>query len=77
LTTADQLRQDIGRISASRPDGMPTSTLAAALAAEGWEKAGALLDQLEERVNRDIETFNPDSRAAALVADLNALLAAR
>lgn len=39
---ADQLRQDIGRLSASRPDGMPTSTLAAALAAEGWVKVPAV-----------------------------------
>ncbi len=35
---ADQLRQDIGRLSASRPDGMPTHVLADALAAEGWRK---------------------------------------
>ena len=38
VPAADQLRQDIGRLSAARPDGMPTATLAAALAAEGWVK---------------------------------------
>ena len=38
MSAADQLRQDIGRISATRPDGMPTSVLAEALAAEGWVK---------------------------------------
>lgn len=33
---AQLLRRDIGRLSAARPDGMPTAVLAAALAAEGW-----------------------------------------
>jgi hypothetical protein len=34
----EQLRRDIGRISQTRIDGMPTHVLAAALAAEGWRK---------------------------------------
>jgi hypothetical protein len=41
VSAADELRRDIGRLSASRPDGMPTSVLAEALAAIGWRKVTA------------------------------------
>lgn len=77
MTTADELRRDIGRLSATRPDGMPPSVLAQALAAEGWEKSSALLDELEDRLQQDRDTFNPYSRAAVLVHDLLTLLARR
>lgn len=36
MSTADLLRQDINRLSAARPDGLPTGQLAEALAAAGW-----------------------------------------
>lgn len=38
LATAEELRQDIGRISARSADGVPTSALAVALADAGWVK---------------------------------------
>jgi hypothetical protein len=59
-SAADQLRQDIGRISASRPDGMPTAPLAAALAAEGWVK-------LEPAADRGVG-MHPDAAAANAIA---------
>ncbi|GEL47420.1 hypothetical protein CHO01_25360 [Cellulomonas hominis] len=38
LAAAEELRQDIGRISARRADGVTTSALAVALADAGWVK---------------------------------------
>ena len=38
LATAEQLRQDIGRISARHADGIATPALAVALADAGWVK---------------------------------------
>lgn len=48
---ADQLRQDIGRLSARHPDGMTTAALAEALAAEGWVKGSEELARLQAEVD--------------------------
>lgn len=61
MSAADQLRQDIGRLSAARPDGMPTSVLAEALAAEGWVK-------LESPPSRRIGPSVRDGEAANAIA---------